>query len=286
MKSEAIHLPDYFLAGKAADLHIHHYSSAQSRVRHKIVLSQNMICILLNGKKEIFGSHNPVTIGNDQIVLLTSGSVLMWESTSDNSGLESFLIFFSNRLLNEFCVKHNLDLSQRAEKTEPVLAVKKDEFLLNFQASLKLLDEKRFSSLHQTKLEELLVYLVASNRHQPVAAFIRKALTDSHGDKLRQVVVSNVQNALTIEELAFLCNMSTSTFQRHFTKVFNCTPGKYLTDRRMEKARELLLLDKRPSEIFFDLRYQSLSSFSTEFKKHFGMSPKQFQLKGRTHQYV
>jgi AraC-like DNA-binding protein len=68
-------------------------------------------------------------------------------------------------------------------------------------------------------------------------------------------------------------------FNRHFLKAFNCSPKKYLTDRKMERAHELLLLDKRPSEIYFDLGYQSLSSFSTEFKKHFGMSPGKYQRK-------
>jgi AraC-like DNA-binding protein len=54
----------------------------------------------------------------------------------------------------------------------------------------------------------------------------------------------------------------------------------------MEKARELLLLDQRPSDIYLDLRYQSLSAFSTEFKKHFGISPKQFQSKNTVAGYA
>lgn len=283
MKSKAVHLPDYFQQGKDHDLHIHHYVSTQSRVRHKIVLSQNLICILLNGKKEIYGSHHAVTINNHDIVLITSGSVLMWESSAENSGLESFLIFFSNRLLKEFCIKHNLDFLSQGEKASPILSLKKDDFLKNFQASLMLLEDKRFSSLQQTKLEELLVYLMVSHRHRSVDAFILKALSDTHDGKLKQVVVSNAINFLSIEELAFLCNMSVSTFKRHFVKAFNCTPKKYLTDQRMKKAQELLRSAKRPSEIYADLRYQSLSSFSTEFRKYAGMSPKKYQMEGRSH---
>ena len=37
-------------------------------------------------------------------------------------------------------------------------------------------------------------------------------------------------------------------------------------------------MQKRPSEIYADLGYENLSAFSTEFKKHFGMPPKQFQI--------
>jgi AraC-like DNA-binding protein len=278
MRIDAFHLPDHFNRDKRSDVCFYHYISNELNVRHKIILSQNLICILVKGTKEIFGSHDSIKIDNTEILLLTSGSVLMWESSAEDDNLESFLIFFSNQLLKEFCAKHNPDILKAGGKSAPIMSLKKDEFIQNFQNSLRLLDEKHFAPLQRLKLEELLVYLVLSNNNNAVHAFIRKALQDSSEDKLRQVVVANAKNALTTDELAFLCNMSTSTFKRHFAKAFQCSPKKYLTDKKMEKARELLLLDKRPSDIYLDLGYQSLPSFSTEFKKYFGISPKKFQL--------
>jgi hypothetical protein len=94
----ALRLPDIFTAGQPAEMYIHHYTSTELNVRHKIVLSQNLICILVKGTKDIFGSHASVHIGSSEILFLTSGSVLMWESKAENAELESFLIFFDNSL--------------------------------------------------------------------------------------------------------------------------------------------------------------------------------------------
>jgi AraC-like DNA-binding protein len=278
MKGNAFHLPDTFTPNNPGDIYIHHYQSAEPNVRHKIVLSQNLVCILVKGTKQIFGSHDSIRIDSSEILFLTSGSVLMWESMAEDDQLESFLIFFSNSILREFRAKHAFNVSKAVGNGSSFLALKKDDFLRNYQSSLRLLRGNDFLVLQKVKLEELLVYLMVNNYSKTIHGFIRKALVDSKADRLRQVVLANANNGLTIAELAFLCNMSVSTFKRKFAKAFKCTPKKYLTKRKMDKARELLLLDNRPSDIYANLRYQSLSSFSTEFKKYFGTSPKRFQL--------
>lgn len=275
---DALHLPDYFNREKGSDVYFHHYRSTEQKVKHKVVLSQNLICILINGTKEIIGSHDSIKISDGEILFLASGSVLMWESSAKLNKLGSLLIFFSNQLLKEFCVKHGWDHLKPEEKALPIMSLAKDDFILNFQNSLRLLEEKHFATLLRLKVEELLMYLILSSRSKSFHSFIRKALADSNGDKLRQVVAANGKSGLTIDELAFLCNMSLSTFKRHFKKTFACGPKKYLMTQRMNNARNLLLLEKRPSDIYLDLGYQSLSSFSTEFKKFFGVSPKKFQL--------
>jgi AraC-like DNA-binding protein len=48
---------------------------------------------------------------------------------------------------------------------------------------------------------------------------------------------------------------------------------------RLKNARKILSSNKvKPSEIFMDFGYDSLSNFSTAFKKEFGYSPKQVHL--------
>jgi AraC-like DNA-binding protein len=88
------------------------------------------------------------------------------------------------------------------------------------------------------------------------------------------VVESNVNSNLKLEEIAFLCNMSLSTFKRHFKNEYKQPPGKWLKDKRLKKAKELLQGgDLKASDIYLNIGYNNLSNFSVAFKNKFGISP-------------
>jgi AraC-like DNA-binding protein len=92
----------------------------------------------------------------------------------------------------------------------------------------------------------------------------------------KKVVESNVYSNLKLEEIAFLCNMSLSTFKRHFTLEYGEAPGKWLQGRRLQRAKEILQEGRlKPSDIYFDMGYSNLSNFSIAFKNKFGKSPKE-----------
>jgi len=62
--------------------------------------------------------------------------------------------------------------------------------------------------------------------------------------------------------------MSLSTFKRHFIKEHKTSPGKWLQDKRLQKAKETLELDNlKPSDMYLDYDYNNLSNFSIAFKK-------------------
>ncbi|WP_374755933.1 helix-turn-helix domain-containing protein [Emticicia agri] len=85
-------------------------------------------------------------------------------------------------------------------------------------------------------------------------------------------------NNLTLEELAFLCNTSLSTFKRRFMKLYGMPPNKWILQRRMEKAAHLLKnYHIRTSEVFYQVGYENHSSFSQSFKHTFGKTPKEYQ---------
>ncbi len=69
-------------------------------------------------------------------------------------------------------------------------------------------------------------------------------------------------------------HMSLSTFKRHFTAEYKKAPGKWLKDKRLQKAKELLQGgDLKASDIYLDVGYNNLSNFSVAFKNKFGISP-------------
>jgi AraC-like DNA-binding protein len=96
--------------------------------------------------------------------------------------------------------------------------------------------------------------------------------------QIKKVVESHVGQLITVEELAFLCHMSSSTFKRRFSEIYHTTPQKWLLTRKLEMAAELLRSGgESPSGVYLKVGYQNHSSFSEAFRNHFGNTPSEYQ---------
>ena len=85
---------------------------------------------------------------------------------------------------------------------------------------------------------------------------------------------------LTIEEFARISQRSVGTFKREFHEYYQTTPGKWLTQKKLEYAKQLLDLNqKNVSEIAYASGFENLSHFSRIFKEKYGLSPLQHRLK-------
>lgn len=81
---------------------------------------------------------------------------------------------------------------------------------------------------------------------------------------------------MSLEKLGYLSGRSLSTFNRDFKKLFNTTPQKWLTDKRLELAYYHLSEKKlKPTKVYLEVGFEDLSHFSFSFKKKYGVSPTQ-----------
>jgi AraC-like DNA-binding protein len=62
---------------------------------------------------------------------------------------------------------------------------------------------------------------------------------------IRQIISRNIDQPLTVAEMAFWCHMSLSTFKRRFLKLYGTFLNKWLLEQRMQKAAVLLTQRKR-----------------------------------------
>jgi len=84
--------------------------------------------------------------------------------------------------------------------------------------------------------------------------------------------------SLALGGLASIAGLSLSQFKALFKKETGKTPGEYLRDLRMEKARALLVHTDYPINIVAEMvGYYDASSFSHRFSSHFGFSPRSFR---------
>lgn len=249
-----------------------------------ITLPRNMITFLLEGEKTVHFAGMAVNVKPHQFVMLAAGNCLMSEKIAAPAAeYHSILIFFDGALLANFFERHSMLIEKPAKTVDqlPFLLFEKDEFLINFTRSLNSLlvgDKPVHPQLQKVKLEELLVYLAVQYPAQ--IQQIGNMHYEADDDLLiRRAVTSHITSNITVEELAFLCNMSLSTFKRRFARLYENSPNKWLLEKRMEKAAEMLRTNNyKASEIFSELGYENLSSFIQAFKQIYGVTPKQYQL--------
>ncbi|WP_428224677.1 helix-turn-helix domain-containing protein [Flavobacterium sp.] len=272
-------LPLDFCNDNKMDSVVYYYTAAQSSINNRISFSHNVLSLLLEGYKEVYSNNSNISIENNKFFMLQSGNSLMTEKLINNRTYASILFFFSDNFLSNFVEKRKLLLHQQPvnENTESIIVFEKDNYIYNFERSMMLLgdDMKNDYHLAETKLEEILIYLWKKNS-ESMSSFFQKILFQDKEQSFKDIIKQYELSNLNIDELAFLCNMSLSTFKRKFTETYNTSPRKYFIGKKMEKALIELQKNRRPSDIGFELGYENLSAFSNEFKKHFGVAPKHY----------
>ena len=258
------------------------YRTGQPAARASLLLRQHLFTFLLAGEKTVQFAGARVTVRPHQFVLLAAGNCLMSEKATAGIDYHSLLLFFDSKLLADFCERHNALLEGLPPaEAQPFLLLSQDEFLRNFAASLGYLLGGAGAvprELLQLKLEELLLYLAL---HYPQQLRQIRALGYETADELllRRAVTAHADGGATVEELAFLCHMSLSTFKRRFARLYGSSPSRWLLARRLERAARLLRQEgRRASEIYGELGYENLSSFIQSFKQAYGQTPRQYQL--------
>jgi AraC-like DNA-binding protein len=80
---------------------------------------------------------------------------------------------------------------------------------------------------------------------------------------------------LPLERFAYLTGRSLTTFKSDFKRIFQTTPGRWLTEKRINLAHYKLTNSKqKATDVYLSVGFENLSHFSTTFKKAFGVSPR------------
>jgi len=87
----------------------------------------------------------------------------------------------------------------------------------------------------------------------------------------------NYMYELTIEDIASFTGRSLSTFKRDFKKISDTSPEKWLMQRRLQAAKEMLRNEhKSITDIYIEVGFKNLSHFSNAFKKRYGIAPSNY----------
>lgn len=117
-----------------------------------------------------------------------------------------------------------------------------------------------------------------------------RLLNSEHGLKIAQMAVFNssmhriseiiqkmkteLNKAISVEELAAHANMSVSSFHAHFKEVTAMSPLQYQKRLRLTEARRILMSDEASAaNAAYKVGYESATQFNREYARMFGAPP-------------
>ena len=256
------------------DLYVHDFKMTDDVFKSKVNLSLHMFSFLQKGKKQVHFADSSVAVNIEQSLLIKSGNCL-WSELMDNDDVYYCkLFFFSESKLRDFLRKHS-QFTPKEEETPSYFIIENDAYIHSYLNSLSNVADAPtifMENLLEVKFEELMLYLL--NKYGQAFETYLQSLISKERSAFKRVVEKNVYSNLKVDEIAFLCQMSLSTFKRNFIKEYKTSPGKWLQDKRLRKAKDLIKEGKlKSSDIYMDFGYNSLSNFSAAFKNKFGKSP-------------
>ncbi len=157
-----------------------------------------------------------------------------------------------------------------------------DNLLKNFRESINiLLDNPDLADerMIETKIKEF-VLLISKSQNAPSHTDFLSALFKPVNIKFKSTIKNNLYSNLSLNELAKLCHLSTSSFKRKFSEVYNTSPKKYISGKKIEKAAALLKANKttRISDIAYEVGFDSLATFNRNFVAFYGKSPTEYRM--------
>jgi AraC family transcriptional regulator of arabinose operon len=119
-------------------------------------------------------------------------------------------------------------------------------------------------------LEKVLLYCNAWN---PAG---HEARRDERIYAVLEYINDSITQKLTVASLARVCSLSPSRLSHLFQEQMGQAPMQYVESRRLDLARELLMMTAKPiAQIAEECGFNSPFYFSRVFKAHTGLAPRE-----------
>lgn len=127
------------------------------------------------------------------------------------------------------------------------------------------------------KLKEIILLLLQTKSSNQVLQ-IMKSLFSERTFSFKEIIEAHVCEPVSVETLAALTNCSVTSFKKEFKKIYNTTPGAYITEKRTEKVARLLSYSEESiSNIGYQCGFTSPAHLSRVFKSKYGVPPSEYR---------
>jgi AraC-like DNA-binding protein len=238
-------------------------------------ISRPLACLVLQGTKH-------VTMGNRAFTFRAGDSLLITADVPTASRIaraSNAVPYFSLVLDLDPAVIADLAVEMKAvpmAKRVPVHHEPTDAEVTDAALRLmRLIARPASVPVLRTQLVREMHYWLMAGRHG--AAIRRLGWPDGHAQRVGRAVAAlraEFTRPLRVARLAAIAGMSPSSFHQHFRTVTSLSPLQFQKQLRLIEARRLMLSDGvTSSSAAFAVGYESVSQFTREYGRMFGLPP-------------
>lgn len=248
-------------------------STAPTGLVHAI--SCPMACFVVQGTKQVSVGAQTVTFSTGDSIVVT-GDV---PCVSQIIGATPEQPYLSMVLELDLALIADLTLEMKAVPAAEATLVRveptEDEVADVALRLMRLLERPAsLPILHAQLLRELHYWLLAG-KHGP--ALRRLGGPQGHVQRIARAIAvlrTDFSRPLPVERLAAEAGMSPSSFHQHFRAATSLSPLQFQKQLRLIEARRLIMAEGRSaSSAAFAVGYESVSQFTREYARMFGLPP-------------
>jgi AraC-like DNA-binding protein len=274
--SDLSHPPHYQNIMELADVSIVESCTQAHQTQKVMFLEDHLLLFVLEGTFMIkLGTQQFEVKKNEMILLKKFNSIETWKlgNPDNNHAFESMMFFIKDNFLLEFLKTENIHLFKNQE-VAPIFVRPFKNRLLKFLESLKPYfrdKEEVNANLFRIKMLELLYDLAHTDKNLLLQLI---QLKTQYRTDIPKIMEENYLNPVSLKELAYLSGRSLSSFRRDFENIYHESPAKWIQNRRLRKAKELLTLtEMNVTDVCHAVGYENISHFSRLFKNFWGYPP-------------
>ena len=235
-------------------------------------IAEHTFAYIIKGVMHLYDGSKNYLLKSGECGLARKNRLARYKKEKENDELEKVFVFFDEKFLRMFQEKHKVKAT-KFKSNDTILRINKDNLIPNFvQSLLPYYNHGKINEVFtDVKREELLIILLQS---QPELADVFFDFGIPEKINIEEFMNRNFKFNVSTERFAFMTGRSLSAFKRDFKTTFNDTPNHWLVKKRLQEAHFLIeKKNQKPSEIYLELGFETLSHFSFAFKKYFGLTP-------------
>lgn len=274
LHTEIVNNPGFFKQMSSGETMITFYDCPLKNKFEGLWSEHSYIAYVTEGRKVWHTSQGPFQLQKGDCVLIRKGACIVEQFFDTKFCLVFF--FVPDKFICDVLKSKSRPLANVNKNYHSVISINANEAVHNFFSSMLTYfssNQQPDNALLDLKFRELILTLADNPANTELLAYFCDLVKKPGNLSLQRIMEENYCFNLKLEGFAGLSARSLSSFKRDFQNIYQTTPAKWLLEKRLMHAHNLIVNSgKTIAEASFESGFENISHFSSAFRKRFGVA--------------